>query len=251
MDTQETTIFTAVLIASIILIIIVAFFVVSIVRQQRRNLELSRQNVLAEISVLEKERARLATDLHDELGPLLSVIKFQVDTVEIQDQKDAEQLQSASTHLDSLMDRVRTISYNLMPSVLIRKGLSSSIQDFLARVEEATGLKTSYSCTAPPHLPEDISINIYRIVQEVVHNAVKHAKAKNLIIEMNKEKEDLILLIRDDGIGFNPEQASQKGSGLGLKSIKSRVDLMNGSLRLESKENKGTAFLMRIPIENQ
>lgn len=248
MDTQETTIFTAILISSFFLSIIIVYFVISIIRQQRRNLELSRQNILSEIAAMEKERGRLAADLHDDLGPLLSVIKFQIDTVEVKAIKDEQQLQSASHQLDHLMDRLRDISYNLLPTVLLRQGLPTSIDEFLGRLEGATGLKTEFICEGFTQLTEEESINIFRVVQEVLHNVVKHAGASKVSVRLQQDKQQVSLLIKDNGRGFNYEEASRSSSGIGLRSIKSRIDVLKGSIRVESQENVGTAYLFVIPF---
>ena len=92
MDAKETSFYTAVLIVSIILGIIIGYFIVSIIRQQRRNIALYRQSVLAEITAMEKERARIAADLHDELGPMLSAIKLKINSFELSDSDDVVQV---------------------------------------------------------------------------------------------------------------------------------------------------------------
>ena len=123
MDTKEATLFTAIVIAGFIIVLFIAFFILSIIRQQRRILELSRQNTLAEITAMEKERARIANDLHDDLGPIMSVTKFQVDNLTIEDEEEKGQQLQAVEHLDNLLTRLREISNDLMPQVLLRKGL--------------------------------------------------------------------------------------------------------------------------------
>jgi signal transduction histidine kinase len=251
MDPQEATIATAILISSVILGIIIIFFIVSIIRQQRRNLELSRQNILAEIAAMEKERARLAADLHDDLGPLLSVIKFQIDTVDAVHIEGGEQLRAASSQLDHLMDRMRAISYNLMPATLKRKGLVTSVNEFLGKIEDSTPLTTVFQHDQVPELSEEAAVNIYRIVQEVVHNVVKHAGTTEVTVKLEQKKDQLLLLIIDNGQGFDYESTLSNGSGLGLRSLKSRTDVLGGTLRVESKKGKGTAFLFTIPVMNQ
>lgn len=158
MDTREATLLTAVVISGIVIGIIIVFFVISIVRQQRRNLLLQRQNLIAEIAAMEKERARIAADLHDDLGPVLSTIKFKIDGVETADAEETALLQKASKQVDEVIERMRSIAVNLMPSVLLRKGLAEALQQSAARWETGSSL---------------------RIVQEVMHNAVKHAGANN------------------------------------------------------------------------
>ena len=132
MDTQEATIYTAVLISSVVIGLIIVFFMFSIIRQQRRNMEFQRRNILAVITTLEEERTRMSSDLHDHLGPLLTYIKFQVDGSEGKNPEDAAQLKDACDKIDEVIGRMRLMSRNLMPSVLSRKG-SGHCQDIPGR----------------------------------------------------------------------------------------------------------------------
>jgi signal transduction histidine kinase len=107
--------FNAILITAITLSIIIAYFLISIIRQQRRNLALQRENILAEVNAMERERERIANDLHDDVSPILSVIRFQINSIAVKNTEDEEQILQASEHLDNLIQRLRDISNNLMP----------------------------------------------------------------------------------------------------------------------------------------
>jgi signal transduction histidine kinase len=248
MDSKETAIYTALLISCLVIGVVFIYFVVSIIRQQRRNLELSRRNILAEIAAMEKERSRIANDLHDDLGPLLSVIKFQVDTVRGEGPDDAALLQEASTSLDGLIGRMREISSNLTPTSLTRKGLTASLEKFVANLESSGKLKVRFTHGVLPAIAEDRSINIYRMVQEVINNTLKHAGATEVRLDMEVKDRHLHLLCTDNGSGFDYEESLKDGGGLGLRSLKSRADVMNAKMRVESVPGKGTAYLFEIPI---
>ena len=248
MDTQETRIYAAVLITSVTLGIIIAYFIISIIKQQRRNLELQKASILAELSAMEKERARIAADLHDDLGPILSVIKFQVDHVEGVRGEEKEQLGQASHYLDGLINRMREIANNLMPTALHRKGLVIAVEEFISKARETGNLKIDFSYPESLQLPEETSINIYRAIQEVVHNCIKHAKASELQILIRKKNGLLTILCRDNGKGFDYPKLAKESIGIGLKSLKNRTEMMGGTLEVESKGGKGTAFLFEIPV---
>src|SRR5688500_15662821 len=109
MDPYQTKIYTAVLITSVVLGVIIGYFIISMIRQQRRTLQLQRMNILAEINAIEKERTRMAQDLHDELGPTLTVIKFEVDSAEAKSEEDRELLQKASGQLNDAVAKIREI----------------------------------------------------------------------------------------------------------------------------------------------
>ena len=248
MDTQEARTFTIVLIIAVTLGTIIAYFVISIIRQQR-SLQMQKASMLAEISAMEKERTRIAADLHDELGPVLSVIQFQVDNIEGVQGEEKEQLAEASRHLDTLITRIREISNNLMPTALSRKGLIVAVQEFLARASDAAGLRIRFEHPDQIWLTDSTSVNIYRAIQEVVHNCIKHAGATDLEILMEKKKETLTILCRDNGKGFNYAGMAKESTGIGLKSLKNRTEMMGGTLEAESMVGKGTAFLFEIPVE--
>lgn len=247
MDTQTTTIYTAIVITSITLGIIILFFVLSIIRQQRRNIALQKQNILAEISAMESERARIAADLHDDLGPVLSAIKFQVDNTTAVDATNQEQLSKASRYMDGMIQRMREIANNLMPSALLRKGLSTAIEEFTSNIAQASTLKIRYTYKSIPDIPQEKSINIYRIIQEVVHNCVKHAKATELQIHIEPKQKHLSVLCRDNGVGFD-KRLFVESEGIGLRSLKRRTELLGGTVDVESKPGVGTAYLFEIPL---
>lgn len=249
MDTQEASIYTAVVISSIIISIIITYFVISIVRQQRKNVELIRKNLLTEISTMERERSRIAIDLHDDVGPILSVIKFQIESVSVNDGDDKLQLQNASNHIDSLIHHMREISNNLMPTILLRKGLVASIEEFVNSIESTSKIKVDFKYNNVSEIPQDVSINVYRIINEVFHNTVKHSKASEVSLDISENKNGLSIYYYDNGTGFDFETTINKSSGFGLRNLKSRAEVMNGTMTAESKPGKGTAFLFQIPIK--
>ncbi len=248
MDTQEARIFAAIIISVIVIGGIFFYFALSIIRQQRRNLELQNAITLVELSTMEKERARIANDLHDELSPVLSVVKFQVEHVEVLDPEDREQLKKASGYLDNMIQLVREISNNLMPSTLIRKGLVPALEEFINRVTESGRLKIKFTYPVTLMLSEQMSINIYRSIQELIHNALRHAGAEYMEITIEVKKGLLTILCKDNGKGFDYPMLSKETEGLGLNSLKNRATLMGGTMLVESKMNKGSAFLFEIPL---
>jgi len=99
------------------------------------------------------------------------------------------------------------------------------------------------------HVPKEKEIHIFRMIQEIIHNAIKHAKAKNLQIGLSEEDRSLLLLAKDDGIGFDVEKEKKKSRGLGLKSLESRCEILNGVISIESRPGFGTNFFVKIPFD--
>lgn len=248
MNTHETSLYGAILITAVTLGIIILFFFISIIRQQRRNLELQRQSILAEINAMERERTRIAADLHDDISPILSVIRFQINSLTVAGADDQAQIENASKHVDDLIHRLREISNNLMPASLLRKGLVVSIGEFLRNAGTIAKLKIQFRCSDGINVPQEKSIHIYRMVQELVHNCIRHANATELTVQLEAGNQLLSIFYKDNGVGFNFDAAVNNSTGLGLRSLKSRVDLMGGSMQADSKPQKGTRFIFQIPI---
>ena len=248
MDTNQTKIYIAILVTSFIVGAILLYFIVSLVRQQRQNSKLYQLKIAAEITTLENERQRIAADLHDELGPVLSAIKFKLSSIDVIDPGDAVQMEESCNYLDDMITRIREISNDLMPTALLNKGLIAAVNEFVYKLQSPTGPTVRFTCTNLPPLSKDNAINLYRIIQEIIHNTIKHAAAKSLAISLETSDSKLYLVTRDDGKGFDYHAATKEYAGLGLRNILSRTDIMNGHLYIDSKPGKGTIFTLEIPL---
>ena len=250
MNAREANIYTAIFIISIVLGTIIIYFIVSIIRQQRKNLQLYRQNIITEITTLEKERTRMAADLHDEVGPVLSAIKLKLNSLDIENDTDKEVVEKTNMQIDSLIMRMREISFDLMPNSLIRKGLIIAIGEFIEYFSKKSPLTINF------HFPEGVnfkqrqSINLYRLIQEIIHNTAKHAKATVLDIELKMKKNKVILITKDNGIGFDYENSWKNSAGQGLRNLVSRTEIFGGKMFFESGKSKGTTYIFELPITN-
>lgn len=130
--------FNVVVIAAVILMLIIAFFVISIVREHKKILKWQQARIRAEINTLEGERRRIAGDLHDELGPLLSAIKLQINHLEPVNAEETAVLEKSSEQIDSIIQRFREISYNLLPNTLVRKGFIKATEEFIGKLKNTT-----------------------------------------------------------------------------------------------------------------
>jgi signal transduction histidine kinase len=246
MDAQETGIYTAAIITTAVIIGIIVYFITSILRQQRRNLDLHKQYVLAEITAIERDRARIAYDLHDELGPMLSSMKLKLSILELSGEDDKNLVKSLNENFDTAIGRIRGISYNLTPNVLKRTGLAAALREYIYSINSSGLLKISLNFPDNVTFSEEASVNIYRVVQEIIHNAIKHAGASQLDIDCRAEKNNMVLKLSDDGVGFDQKEVLNHG-GLGLKSLYNRTRLLHGKMYLETKPGSGTSFTFEIP----
>src|SRR5438874_6765990 len=130
MTTQEKDFFNAVLLVVFFTSIVIVYFILSLIRYHRRYIRLQKERIFAEITIQENERKRIATDLHDSLGPLLSAVKLNINSIDIQQQEDQEVINKAGRYLDEIIGSMRQISYNLLPNTLERKGLAEAVREF-------------------------------------------------------------------------------------------------------------------------
>jgi two-component system, NarL family, sensor kinase len=245
---QNAGIFSAILIASIVVIIIILYFAISLVRHQRKVFALNRQNVLREIATLEKDRSRMAADLHDELGPMLSQVKFRVNSIDTTDPDDLEQQEKSSSQIDEVIQRIRGIAKDLMPGSLLKKGLHTAIKEFIDGINLNGQVKVKFINESKLEVNEERSINIYRAIQEVCQNVIKHANATIFLIKFYDEKNTLHIICEDNGKGFNYEKLLEESQGIGLRNLRSRIEVMGGKVKVTSMTGKGTQYHFEIPM---
>lgn len=244
---MEERIFYITVFLSSLLAVIIVFFITSIIRYHRRYVRLQRERITAEVRLLENERKRIAGDLHDSLGPLLSSVKLSISSVEVPDAQDQEVIRKSARHIDEIIASMRQISYDLLPIALERKGLIDAVRDFVSHLGREAELEVSvYTMNPIANHPEQ-DIHLFRILQEIIHNTLKHANASRLDIGFRQEADELLLLIQDNGQGFSVEKAREHSRGLGLKSLETRTDILRGSIHIRSAVGEGTRYYIRVP----
>jgi signal transduction histidine kinase len=245
---MENKILNITILLSVIIAVIVIYFFASIIRYHRRYMRLQRERIFAEITIRENERKRIAADLHDSLGPLLSAVKLNISSVDIPLPQDQEILEKTGKYLDEIIGSMRRISYDLLPNTLERQGLVEAIREFVGQVNLKKTIDIQLYVVKDIRVPKEKEIHIFRMIQEIVHNTIKHAGAKHLQIGLSEEAGHLLFLTKDDGRGFDQEKEQNRSSGLGLKSLESRCEILNGILSLESKPGAGTNYFIKIPV---
>ena len=201
----------------------------------------------------EMERKRIAQDLHDRLGSMLSMVKIHFNSVEenisaIQEQNNI-QYEKAHSLLDEACEEVRKIAHDMVSGVLHKFGLLPALHSLQTSINETGQLKLSVLDFGfhQDRLEYEIEINVYRIIQELLGNVLKHAQASEMTIQLIKKENNLHVQVEDDGIGFNAENISSFG-GMGLKNIGARVNSLNGELNIDSGKGSGTIVIIDIPL---
>lgn len=246
MYSQEELTLKVIVVAALLIGAVVSYFIYSFSKQQLKVLKWQQLRIKAEIETIENERKRISSDLHDELGPLLSAVRLQINHLEPTDEIERSVLEKSSSQIDEVIKRFREISYDLMPNILIRKGLVKAIAEFTSKMEASSKLKIRFTSDSVLFTPEQ-EINLYRVVQEIVHNTVKHAKANFLEIKIVAKNKFILITTKDDGAGFNYKEKSALGSGLGLLNLQSRVEVLKGRLLVDTAPGKGSFFTIEIP----
>jgi signal transduction histidine kinase len=221
---------------------------------QQKEVELQQKLLLNSLEVQEAEQKRIARDLHDEVGALLSVTKMSFNGLgrKIQDKALSEELLKSKKLLEDSIATVRRISKGLIPSSLESFGLVAAIEDFLNQVEYSTELDINFETDfmEDNELTKNQELMLYRIVQELTNNAVKHSGATELEVSLSYVPDEQVKLIFfDNGSGFNIQEVNEKsGGGLGLKNIESRVKVINGKLSIVSNAEIGSRFNIIVPL---
>jgi len=249
MGPQETKVYAAVLMLSFVLAGIILYFLASLMRQYRRNLELQKKNSTAAVSAMEQERSRIATDIHDEIAPKLTLARLTLNELKGRDEDDEYRKQSVEIVLAEMLDRIREISFDLMPSALLRSGLVSGVGQLIDTITRFHDLTINFSALHPVTLPDKAAINVFRIIQEILHNAVKHSRATEIVITLEVKVKLLVIKIADDGVGFDYNHQLKETNGFGLRSIQNRVESISGELFVSANKGKGSSFVIEIPIE--
>ena len=223
-----------------------------IAKQRIQQLE-EEQKLMAAQSVIvgqENERKRVAQELHDGIGVLLSTASIHFSNVEESsaDEKTASLLSKANKLLKQASSEVRKISHDMMPGVLSKFGLQEALEDIFENVEDTGSIDVDCEIDLnEERLSENTEIILYRIVQEILNNTLKHAHAKQISFNMKKEGGTLLINYKDDGDGFEQNNI-QVGKSLGLSGIKSRIDFLKGEMKLVSNMGKGIQYDIRIPV---
>ena len=250
MHSPQDILYRTVLIFAFIIgiaLIVVIYFCIIYQRHFRKS---NLRRVVFETETLENERIRLAADLHDELGPLISFCKIKAESLDPSNRNEPD-IMELSVLLNEILSRIRWMSNVMMPEALLGQGVVFAINEFISKVKKESRLTITFAADNLPGIPPSTGIHIFRILQEIIHNTVKHARAKSLRIELTSGHHQLLIRTADDGIGFNPVNQLQKSSGLGLRILNNRTTILGGDLNLRSLPGRGTSYHISIPFINQ
>jgi two-component system NarL family sensor kinase len=253
------------------IVLLLGLFVLGYYYVQRKRLALRNEQIAQEkigsllkeqeintynamIEGQEEERKRIATDLHDRLGSMLSTVKLLFGSLTEKIDRNQEENEKREARVTGLLDEavleVRRISHNLSTGMVNTFGLVTALEELCESVDRSGIVRCrllSYGMEG--RLDPQVEIGLFRMVQELVNNALKHSKAKQLTIQINRTEESLNLTLEDDGVGFDVEAGKASG-GMGLKSLQARAARLNGVYHVDSRPGRGTISIIEIPLKD-
>lgn len=205
------------------------------------------------ISLQDQERKRIAEDLHDGLGSLLSSIKLNLqnlgEEMTFSSAEQRDKYQSSIASIDDAISDLRNLSHNIMPASLAKLGLVAGLKNMLEKISAHSGLHVDFSThDFEQRIDETMELSVYRIILELTNNIVKHASAKEITIQLIRYPEYVNITVEDNGKGFDYKNIKQKPKGIGLGNIVSRVEYMKGRLNIDSAVGRGTTVMIDIPL---
>lgn len=227
---------------------IIIFFIVYRKRLFEKQLHIERKEsehrlelLKTTIETTEVERKRIAGDLHDEIGSHLSTIRMALNAIKsktISDPQIIELTNESKTILDNTIESVRNISHNLLPPGLEKFGLTATASDLCQKISQHSEIQVIFKAEQLPELKSQQELAVYRILQELLNNSIKHSEATVISVNMFTESKLFRFDYSDNGKGFDPE-LNEMGSGLGLRNIESRIKALMGNYKINAKNGHG------------
>ncbi len=220
---------------------------VQLLKQEQQNKIFS-----AMIEGQEKERKRLAIDLHDGLGGRLSGISLNLSKLDKDEPKEypKKQLRKVMKDLDDSLTELRTIARNMMPETLVKFGLQAALKDYCSSMTGKDTKVTLQFYGTEKGIDLNQQVTMYRVIQELINNAIKHAKATEVLVQYMREGNKVDITVEDNGVGFSNDAATTENGGMGLSNLRTRVAYLKGNLDFQTEENEGTTVNVHITIDS-
>ncbi len=220
---------------------------------QQTIIEFTEKKSLAAVEAEFQERKRIGQELHDGLGQLLSVAGLNISVLqkkkEMQESRRQELLSAVMSSVDEAFSEVRNISHNLAPSLLSERGLKGALKNLADQVNQSKQLQLRFETfELNEHLSNLVENTLFRAIQEILNNAIKHSRASELNIQITQGQNEITLMAEDNGVGFEVEKVQENG-GHGLTHMKTRIENLNGSIHIDSNPARGTIISIVIPLK--
>jgi signal transduction histidine kinase len=202
----------------------------------------------------EEERKRIAMDIHDGIGQMLTSLKYQIESIDVRDSGKAEQkIAEVDQLIKQVIKEVRRVTFNLKPTVLGDYGLQAALNVFVREIGKLTDIQLLYKTTGEiDRLPQKIENNIFRIIQEAINNAIKYSGAHVIEVSLTETENELVISVVDEGKGFDTKIVEKRSTnietGRGFFNMYERTEYVNGHLEINSEPGKGTSVILTVPV---
>jgi len=198
----------------------------------------------------EKERQRIANDLHDDLGGLMATVKLHFNA--LKDKDSPELFEKTNTLIEEAYQKVRTVAHAKNSGVIAKQGLLKAVENMAEKISASNKIQIDViDHGLDNRLENSLELTLFRIIQELITNVIKHAEATEVTIHLTNHDDTINIMVEDNGKGFNPNQVTKTNKGMGISSIDKRVEHLDGKLTIESEKDKGTTVIIDIPIDNK
>jgi two-component system, NarL family, sensor kinase len=223
-------------------------------QEKKLQLEVIKQQDLSTKAVIaaeENERKRIAADLHDGVGQMMSAAKMNLSAFEndipFKDETQKQSFEKIIGLVDESCKEIRSVSHQMMPNALLKSGLASAIKEFIDKIDNRVLKINLYTEGLNERLDSNVETVLYRVIQECVNNVIKHSGANSLDISLIKDIDGIAATIEDNGKGFDSKD-KQKFDGIGLKNIMSRIGFLKGTVDFDSSPGNGTLVAIHVPL---
>jgi len=200
----------------------------------------------SQLEIQEQTFRNISQEIHDNIGQVLSLAKLNLNTIPA---NTSDKITLTEELLGKAINDLRDLSKSMHPEKITDIGLINAISQELSMVQKVSKIKTELICRSEDivlNINSEKSIIVFRMIQEILHNIIKHAKASLVIVDICKQENKTLISVKDNGTGFNTETLKSTETGIGLKSIQQRCRLINASFKIDSETGKGTTILLTI-----
>lgn len=250
----------SIILATILILVLVGFIILNLIfyyskrkkhfeSQQRLELHFSQTLLQSQLEIQDQTLQHISRELHDNLGQIASLIKINLNTIQLENTaKAAQKIEDTKELTRQLITDLKGLSVRLNSDRITQFGLIKTLQAEVERINKTDAFSADFSFAgADPTLSPEKSIILYRMIQEIINNIIKHSEAKHIDIKLNAAENLFILVFKDDGIGFNVDEKLNNG-GAGLLNLQNRAKLINAQLTIQSTPGNGTVFTIQMPL---
>jgi two-component system NarL family sensor kinase len=250
MAPSETDPYYAFLTALIVFTLLLIVGVISIFRHQGRRQKWLRELALRDIAMVEEERKRISADLHDDFGSVLASVRLGLDN--LTDRYPADELIAKTIErLHISLSKLREISHNLLPRSIQLYGFASALEQLSEEINAGGRIRLVLNMAfRDEDIDSEKALLLYRVVQEIVTNSIKHAAASAIRLDMREANGRAFITMADDGKGFDYDHAMATSRSMGLQNIRSRLNVLQATCTVSSKPGFGTTYHISIPKNN-